>query len=94
MGSVMSNSILDSLKEAASALRSGGSNGSKVKIGPKEIKRTRKVLEMTQEQFADKVGVSVQTVRSWEQGINKPGPFSAVILGALISETRRAELVG
>jgi putative transcriptional regulator len=89
----MQNEILTSLREAAKALRGGRSNGRKFKMGRKEIQNTRQSLEMTQLEFAEKLGVSVQTVRSWEQGGRKPGALSLAMLGALLSEARRAEHV-
>jgi putative transcriptional regulator len=89
----MANEILSSLREAAKALRSGGSNGGKIKFGKAEIKGARQSLHMTQEQFADKVGVSVQTVRSWEQGDRTPGALSLAMLGDLLSEVKKLERV-
>ena len=38
----------------------------------RKIKELRFKLEMTQVQFADKVGVKISTVKSWEGGINRP----------------------
>ena len=89
----MPNDILSSLREAAKVLRSGRSDGGKIKFGPAQIKRARHSLNMTQEQFADKVGVSVQTVRSWEQGDRTPGALSLAMLGALLSESKKLERV-
>jgi putative transcriptional regulator len=37
-----------------------------------EIKHIRQDLDMTQVEFAQTLNVSVQTVRSWEQGGRKP----------------------
>ena len=38
----------------------------------RKIKELRFKLDLTQVQFADKVGVSLGTVKSWEGGINRP----------------------
>lgn len=47
---------------------------------PAEIKETRKSLEITQQDFANVVGVSLQTVKAWETGIRNPdGPASKLI---------------
>jgi DNA-binding transcriptional regulator YiaG len=35
----------------------------------------RDKLELTQEQFAQKVGVTFTTVNNWEKGIRNPQPF-------------------
>jgi putative transcriptional regulator len=87
----MQNEILISLREAAKALRADRSNGRKAPMGRKEIKQARESLEMTQEEFAEKIGVSVQTVRSWEQGFRKPGALSLALLGALLAEPKRVK---
>ncbi len=39
------------------------------------IKALRKRLELTQEQFAQKVGVTYGTVNNWENGKRMPLPF-------------------
>lgn len=41
----------------------------------KLIKELRHKLDLTQEQFANRVGVTFSTVNSWENGIRKPHPF-------------------
>lgn len=87
---MQNNNILASLREAAKNLR-GGSRGRKSRLGPKQIRNVRQDLEMTQEQFAEKVGVSVQTVRSWEQGSRVPGALSLAMLGALLKEQKEEQ---
>ena len=42
---------------------------------PKLIKKLRNKLDLTQEQFAQRVGVTFSTVNSWENGARKPHPF-------------------
>ncbi len=42
---------------------------------PKLIKELRNKLDLTQEQFAQRVGVTFSTVNSWENGTRKPHPF-------------------
>ena len=39
---------------------------------PKEIKRIRQRLFLTQKEFADVIGVAFSTVNSWESGRSKP----------------------
>jgi DNA-binding transcriptional regulator YiaG len=41
-------------------------------ISPKEIRAKRKALMLTQAQLAEKIGVTKETIRTWEHGINKP----------------------
>jgi DNA-binding transcriptional regulator YiaG len=40
------------------------------------IKKLRKQLGLTQEQFAAKVGVTFSTVNRWEAGRSKPSPLA------------------
>ena len=42
---------------------------------PKLIKELRERLGLTQEQFAQKVGVTFSTVNHWENGKRRPQPF-------------------
>jgi putative transcriptional regulator len=42
---------------------------------PKLIKDLRRRLSLTQEQFAQKVGVTYSTVNHWENGKRTPQPF-------------------
>ncbi len=41
----------------------------------KLIRELRNKLDVTQEQFAQRVGVTFSTVNSWENGTRKPHPF-------------------
>lgn len=43
---------------------------------PEMVKRLRKSLGLTQEQFAAKVGVTFSTVNRWENGKGKPSPLA------------------
>ena len=42
---------------------------------PKLVKELRERLGLTQEQFAQKVGVTFSTVNHWENGKRNPQPF-------------------
>lgn len=42
---------------------------------PALVKDLRRRLELTQEQFAQKVGVTYSTVNNWENGKRIPQPF-------------------
>ncbi|HOE31201.1 MAG TPA: helix-turn-helix transcriptional regulator [Planctomycetota bacterium] len=42
---------------------------------PELIKELRERLGLTQEQFAQKVGVTFSSVNHWENGKRKPQPF-------------------
>ena len=59
------------------------------------IRDLRGRLAMTQSQFAEAVGVSVYTIRAWEQGQLTPGPDRVARMRYLASDrtTRAAGLV-
>jgi DNA-binding transcriptional regulator YiaG len=42
---------------------------------PNLIKKLRDKLDLTQEQFAQRVGVTFSTINNWEKGNRKPHPF-------------------
>ena len=46
------------------------------KFGPKQVKATRALLSASQPLFAGFLGVSPQTVRSWEQGGKTPSDMA------------------
>jgi putative transcriptional regulator len=60
-------------------------------IAPKNLRRR---LNMTQEQFADAIGIPVATLRNWEQGRNSidPAGKSLLILIARDPESALATL--
>ena len=48
--------------------------------GGEDVIALRRLTGLTQQQFADALGISVQTVRSWEQGRRSPeGPALALL---------------
>jgi DNA-binding transcriptional regulator YiaG len=53
--------------------------------GPKDVKRARQVLNLSQVLFAQFLGVSTQAVRAWEQGTNTPNDSAT----RLMDEIRR-----
>jgi putative transcriptional regulator len=46
-------------------------------VAPKNLRRR---LDMTQEQFADALGIPVATLRNWEQGRNAIDPAARALL--------------
>ena len=56
--------------ELMTARKTSGLNRSEM------IKKLRKKLGLTQEQFAAKVGVTFSTVNRWEDGRSKPSPLA------------------
>lgn len=46
-----------------------------------EVSRIRKKLKLSQAKFATLLGISVSTLRNWEQGRRKPDGPARVLLG-------------
>ncbi len=66
------NDLLESVKQMK-AIRSGKMKPSKAtKLEKNEITDVRHKLNMTQTQFATAFGISVSTLRNWEQGHRNP----------------------
>ncbi len=52
----------------------------RLKIGPADVKAIREKLDQSQTEFAALIGVSVATLRNWEQGRRRPeGPARALL---------------
>lgn len=54
----------------------------------KKIRRLRNHLDLTQEQFAAKVGVTFSTVNRWEAGKSKPSPLAMRRIDELIKHLK------
>ncbi len=54
-----------------------------------DVVRLRSRLGLSQEKFAEKLGVSQTIVSKWEKGLNKPRGLSLRALARLIKLSRR-----
>jgi putative transcriptional regulator len=72
--------LVASIKEAGE-IKVGRKKPSRVyEIKPPEIKIVREKLNVSQNEFALMIGVSVRTLQNWEQGRRKPeGPAKALL---------------
>ncbi len=82
--SAVESRILQRLEEFTLALETGEKISEKFVVrrvvlpiklksfGPEEIKEIRKLLGVNEAMFASFLGVSVKTVRAWEQGLHPP----------------------
>ena len=52
-------------------------------MNPEQIKRLRKTMAMTQQQFAEQLGVSFVTLNRWENGQSKPSAMGTAKLADL-----------
>ncbi len=72
--------LVASIKEAGQ-IKAGRKATSRVyEIKPPEIKMVRENLNVSQNEFALMIGVSVRTLQNWEQGRRQPeGPAKAFL---------------
>ena len=84
----IADEIVQSLSEFADALEAGDELGEQftchrvvLDLKPEPytramVKKARTVLNVSQSLFARFLGVSVKTIRAWEQGLNLPNPMA------------------
>jgi putative transcriptional regulator len=72
--------LVSSIKEAGQ-IKAKKKKASRVfELGALEIKEIRKSLDLSQNNFAFMIGVSVRTLQNWEQGRRVPdGPAQALL---------------
>ena len=64
--------LTTSLQQAGEIRRGGLRPGHVTRFRPAGVRAIREQLEVTQEEFALLIGVSVATFRNWEQGCRVP----------------------
>lgn len=76
----MFTELIASVKEGGSILRGEQEPARKFHLDKLDIKRIRDGYHLTQEQFAAMLGISVSTLRNWEQGRRVPEGPAMVLL--------------
>jgi putative transcriptional regulator len=72
--------LLESVREGGKILRGENSPTRSFKIERLDIKRVRNNFGLTQRQFSALLGISVGTLRNWEQGRRYPDGPARVLL--------------
>ena len=72
--------LVASVREGGAILRGDQPASRILTIKPSEIKDIRDGFGLTQEQFAALLGISVRTLRNWEQGRRVPEGPARVLL--------------
>ncbi len=72
--------MIASLKEGGAILRSEKEASRTFHLDPLDIKHIRESYHLTQENFAAMLGISVRTLRNWEQGRRVPEGPAMVLL--------------
>ena len=72
--------LLQSVHEAGRILRGEAKPSREFVFSPDDVQAIRKKLKKSQDEFALMIGVSVATLRNWEQGRRQPlGPARALL---------------
>ncbi len=72
--------LLESVKEGCAILKGEKKPSRVIDFGEPDVKAIRKTLGLTQVQFAAMLGISVATLRNWEQGRRTPEGPAMVLL--------------
>jgi len=72
--------LLESVREAGKILRGEMKPSREFSFTPEDVQSIRRKLKKSQDEFALMIGVSVATLRNWEQGRRQPhGPARALL---------------
>jgi len=74
------NELVASVKEGGAILRGEKEASRSFHLDRLDIKHIRDGYKLTQEQFAGMLGISVRTLRNWEQGRRTPEGPAMVLL--------------
>ena len=75
--------LIESVREGGDILRGKAEPARKYEIPSNDIKEVRKNIGLSQQKFAELFGISVSTLRNWEQGRRKPSGSANVLLRVL-----------
>jgi len=77
----MTDAVLEGLKDVVRMFEEGGSAQVDTAISPEEIKAIRVALKLNQTDFASRLRVSTDTIKSWESGRRTPkGPVRLMLI--------------
>ena len=80
--------LLESVKETGQILKGTRQPSRAFVVDALDVRRIRESLNLSQNQFAALVHVSVKTLRNWEQGIRRPGGAAAALLTAIRNDPK------
>ena len=78
--------LVESIRQAGRIRRGEAEPSRAVEFAPVDVKAIRRRLGKSQSEFARMIGVSVSTLRNWEQGRRRPdGPARALLRVAAVN---------
>lgn len=86
----LGDELVQSMAQALAHARGqpGGARTHKVAVKPDMIRKARKRLGLSQDQFAAAFGVSASTLRKWEQGQRTPTGAAKTLLKIIEREPK------
>lgn len=72
--------LIASVQEGAELLKGTRKPSRAFKVAPMNIRRLRAQYNLTQDKFAALMGISVNTLRNWEQGRRSPEGPARILL--------------
>jgi putative transcriptional regulator len=72
--------LLESVREGGRILRGDAPASRAFKVDRADVKRIRASYKLSQDEFAAMIGISVSTLRNWEQGRREPEGSARVLL--------------
>lgn len=72
--------LLKSVKQGGAILRGEIRPSRTIKFGQPDVRSIRDRYGLSQPKFADMLGISVSTLRNWEQGRRKPEGAARILL--------------
>jgi len=76
----MFNELLESVRQGKDILKGERSASRRFYVNEINVPQLRSRFELTQNKFAKLLGISVSTLRNWEQGRRKPQGAARVLL--------------
>ena len=74
------NELMESIRQGKAIMRGEMEPGRKFAIDEIDVKAIRKQFSLSQNKFAQLLGISIGTLRNWEQGRRKPeGPARTLL---------------
>jgi len=80
MDAEMFNELLESVRQGKDILKGERSASRRFYVNEINVPQLRSRFELTQNKFAKLLGISVSTLRNWEQGRRKPQGPARVLL--------------
>ncbi|MBI3541294.1 MAG: helix-turn-helix domain-containing protein [Deltaproteobacteria bacterium] len=81
MDKEMFKELVESVRQGGAILKGRLKSKRTFKVREFDVSRIRKKLRLSQDKFATLMGISVATLRNWEQGRRKPDGPARVLLG-------------